>query len=283
VAWTRHLLAIDRRVIYALIFLAVLIPSLVPMGLPLKITPEVKNVYDRMQSLKPGSIVMFPLEYDPSTAAELEPMAIAMLRQAFSRNLRVLGLCLSSTGVTLVEEEIARVAKEYGKVYGTDYVYLGYQPYPGIVIMTMGENFRTPFPLDYYGTPLDSLPMMKGVRNYSNVALVFTVNATSGIDSWIIYGQGRYKFPLGLGSAAVMATNYYQYVQSGQLFGIISGLRGAAEYEMLVGKGTVARKGMDVQSVAHAVIIAFIVMGNIAFIVERRRARRGASGSLETK
>ena len=110
------------------------------------------------------------------------------------------------------------------------------------------------------------------------VALVFTVNATSGIDYWIIYGQGRYKFQLGLGSAAVMATNYYQYVQSGQLFGIISGLRGAAEYEILIGKGNVARKGMDVQSVAHALIIAFIVMGNIAFIVERRRARRAASG-----
>jgi hypothetical protein len=180
--------------------------------------------------------------------------------------------------VTLVESEIAAVAKEYGKVYGKDFVYLGYQPYPGVVILTMGENFRTPFPRDYYGTPLDSIPMMRGVRNYDNVGLVFTVNATSGIDQWIIYGQGRYKFPFGLGSAAVMATNYYQYVQSGQLFGIISGLRGAAEYEILIGKGTVARKGMDVQSVAHALIIAFIVLGNIAFIVERRRARRAASG-----
>jgi hypothetical protein len=277
-AWHERLLAIDRRVLYALIFLAVLVPSLIPIGLPIKVTPEVKHVYDRIDSLKPGQIIMLPLEYDPSTAAELEPMAYAILRHAFSKNLRVLGLCLSSTGVTLVESEIAAVAKEYGKVYGTDYVYLGYQPYPGVVILTMGENFRTPFPRDFYGTPLDDLPMMHGVRNYNDVGLVFTVNATSGIDSWIIYGQGRYKFPFGLGSAAVMATNYYQYVQSGQLFGIISGLRGAAEYEILIGKGNVARKGMDVQSVAHALIIAFIVMGNIAFIVERRRARRAASG-----
>jgi hypothetical protein len=277
-AWHERLLAIDRRVLYALIFLAVLIPSLIPMGLPIRVTPEVQHVYDRIDSLKPGQIIMLPLEYDPSTAAELEPMALAILRHAFSKNLRVLGLCLSSTGVTLVESEIAAVAKEYGKVYGKDFVYLGYQPYPGVVILTMGENFRTPFPRDYYGTPLDSIPMMRGVRNYDNVGLVFTVNATSGIDQWIIYGQGRYKFPFGLGSAAVMATNYYQYVQSGQLFGIISGLRGAAEYEILIGKGTVARKGMDVQSVAHALIIAFIVLGNIAFIVERRRARRAASG-----
>jgi hypothetical protein len=274
-AWYDHLLSIDRRILYGLMFLAVLIPSLIPIGLPIRITPEVQNVYNRIDALPAGSIVMFPLEYDPSTAAELEPMAIAMLRHAFSKNLRVLGLCLSPTGVTLVEEEIARVAREYHKEYGKDYVYLGYQAYPGIVIMTMGENFRTPFPLDYYGTPLDNIPMMHGVKNYDDVALVFTVNATSGIDYWIIYGQGRYKFQLGLGSAAVMATNYYQYLQSGQLFGIISGLRGAAEYEILIKQGTVARKGMDVQSIAHALIILFIIMGNITYVIEKRRRRLG--------
>jgi hypothetical protein len=274
-AWYDHLLSIDRRILYGLMFLAVLIPSLIPIGLPIRITPEVQNVYNRIDALPAGSIVMFPLEYDPSTAAELEPMAIAMLRHAFSKNLRVLGLCLSPTGVTLVEEEIARVAREYHKEYGKDYVYLGYQAYPGIVIMTMGENFRTPFPLDYYGTPLDNIPMMRGVKNYDDVALVFTVNATSGIDYWIIYGQGRYKFQLGLGSAAVMATNYYQYLQSGQLFGIISGLRGAAEYEILIKQGTVARKGMDVQSIAHALIILFIIMGNITYVIEKRRRRLG--------
>jgi hypothetical protein len=277
-AWYDHLLSIDRRILYGLMFLAVLIPSLLPIGLPIRITPEVQNVYDRIDALPAGSIVMFPLEYDPSTAAELEPMAIAMLRHAFSKNLRVLGLCLSSTGVTLVEEEIARVAHEYNREYGKDYVYLGYQAYPGIVIMTMGENIRTPFPLDYYGTPLDDIPMMRGVKNYDDVALVFTVNATSGIDYWIIYGQGRYKFPLGLGSAAVMATNYYQYLQSGQLFGIISGLRGAAEYEILINQGTVARKGMDVQSIAHALIIAFIIMGNITYLIEKRRRRLAREG-----
>jgi len=273
--WYEHLLNLDRRVLYALIFIAVLIPSLLPIGLPINISPEVENVFGRIDALEAGEIVLFPLEYDPSTAAELEPMAMAMLRHAFQKDLRVLACCLSPTGVTLVEDEIARVAAEYDREYGVDYVYLGYQPYPAIVIMTMGENFRTPFPLDYYGTALDDLPMMHGVRNYDDVALVFTVNATSGIDFWIIYGQGRYKFPLGLGSAAVMATNYYQYVQSGQLFGIISGLRGAAEYEILIDtEDPVAGRGMDVQSIAHALIVLFIVMGNITYFVDRRRRQQ---------
>jgi hypothetical protein len=77
-------------VLYALMFLAVLVPSLIPIGMPIKITSEVRNVHNRIEAVKPGEIILVDFGYDPSTAAELEPMAKAMLRHAFSRNLRVL-------------------------------------------------------------------------------------------------------------------------------------------------------------------------------------------------
>ncbi|MDM7914505.1 MAG: hypothetical protein ACE15D_02285 [Candidatus Eisenbacteria bacterium] len=264
---------VDRRLIYGIIFLAVLVPLFIPAPKSIRITPEVRVVYDRIEALPRGSIVMIPAEYDPSMSAELSPLTIAVLRQCFSRDLRVLMTCLMSNGVSLVESELTRVAREYGKTYGVDYVYLGYKPYPGVVIMAMGEDFRNPFPTDYYDHPLDTLPMMKGVKNYQNVALVLTINATSGIDYWITYGQGRYKFPLAVGSSAVMAPNYYNYLQSGQLFGLIGGLRGAAEYEELIDKPGTAVRGMFVQSVAHLVIVGLIVVGNVSFIIERRRRR----------
>jgi hypothetical protein len=166
-----------------------------------------------------------------------------------------------------------RIAKEYGKKYGEDYVFLGYQPYPAIVIMAMGQDYRLAFPKDYYSTPLDQIPMMKGVKNYQNVALVLNITATSGIDFWITYGQGRYKFPLAAAASAVMAPNYYNYVQSGQLVGLIGGLRGAAEYEELIDHPALAVRGMFVQSVAHLLIVALIIMGNVMFVIERARRR----------
>jgi hypothetical protein len=267
------ILRLDRRLIYVLILLAVLIPLFLPAPKTIRITPEVQAVYDRVESLPRGSIVMIPAEYDPSLSAELSPMTIAILRHCYKRDLRVLATCLMSNGVSLVEGELAQVAGEYGKKYGEDWVYLGYKPYPAVVIMAMGENFRNPFPTDYYNTPVDSLPMMHGVKNYSNVGLVLTVNATSGIDYWITYGQGRYKFPLALGSSAVMAPNYYNYLQSGQIVGILGGLRGAAEYEQLVGHPSTAVRGMFVQSVAHVLIVFLILLGNISFLVEKWRRK----------
>lgn len=267
-------LALNRHAIYGMIFLAVLIPLFLPPPKTVRVTPEVRVVYDRIDSLKPGTLVMLPCEYDPSMAAEMSPMHLAILRHCFSKNLRVLETCLMSNGVGLIEGELRQVAGEYGKKYGEDYVFLGYKPYPGIIIMAMGEDFRNPFPTDYYNTPLDDIPMMQGVKNYQNVALVLTINSTSGIDYWIIYGTGRYKFPLALGSSAVMAPNYYNYLQSGQIFGLIGGLRGAAEYEELVNHPGKAVRGMFVQSISHLLIVAFIALGNVTYIIERRRGRK---------
>jgi hypothetical protein len=64
------------------------------------------------------------------------------------------------------------------------------------------------------------------------------------------------------------------YVQSGQIQGILGGMPGAAEYESLIGQAGIGTSGMDAQSVAHLVIVGFIIFGNISFFVERRRSKK---------
>ena len=263
--WAR-LLNLDRRWIYLVIGIVTFLPILVMVDMPVKITPEVKSVYDRIESLPEGTVIMIPMEYSPDTMAELQPMARAVLRHCFSRGLKVLSTSLQIQGVLLIEQDLRTVANEFGKVYGKDYVFLGYKPYPDNVILNMGENFRVSFPLDYYNNPLDSLPMMAGINNYSNVACIVNINATSGVDSWITFANGRYGADLALGVTAVIATDYYAFLQSGQLFGLMGGLKGAAEYERLIGKKGVANRAMTSVSVAHIFIILFILIGNIAFI-----------------
>ena len=58
------------------------------------------------------------------------------------------------------------------------------------------------------------------------------------------------------------------------IFGLIGGLKGAAEYERLIGKKGVANRAMGSVSVAHVFIILFIIIGNIAFFA----AKRGGKG-----
>lgn len=268
--------AVDRRVIFVILILGILTPMVFPLKMPIAVTPEVQKVYDRIETLQKGDTIMMAMEYDPSTLAEMQPMTYNLLRHVFRRGAKVVAVCLYTTGVSQVEQDFKKIAEESGKKYGDDYVYLGYKPYPAIVISAMGQDFRNPFPNDYYGTPTDSLALMKGIKNFSSLKLVLSVNATSGVDFWLQYGQSRYRFPLAIGMTAVMASDYYTYVQSGQLVGLIGGLKGAAEYETLMHeKNGYATRVMNIQSVVHCIIVGFILVGNIAFLMTGGRLRLG--------
>ena len=269
-----ELISLDRRWVYLVIGIATFIPILTYIEVPVDITPEVDSVYQKLNSLPPGTVVMVPMEFSPSTMAELEPMARAVLRHCFSKDLKTISTALQIDGVILIEQVLRESAAEYGKEYGADYVFLGYKPYPDLVILNMGENFRKPFPMDYYGNELDDLPLMAGVSNYSNVACIVNINATSGVDYWINYANGRYGADLALGVTAVIATDYYAFLQSKQIFGLLGGLRGAAEYERLIGRPRdIANRAMTSVSVAHVFIILFIVIGNLALFATRKEKR----------
>ena len=54
------------------------------------------------------------------------------------------------------------------------------------------------------------------------------------------------------------------------------GLRGAAEYEILINRKSVAVRGMDPQSVAHMLIITLIVLSNILYFAAGGKSKIGA-------
>ncbi|MBU1627991.1 hypothetical protein KKB18_11540 [bacterium] len=269
-----YLQHIDRRIIFLLLAIVVIIPLVMTITMSVTITPEVKMAYDEIEKLPSGTLIFMALDYDPATAAEMAPLAEAVIRHVYSRNLKMVSSCLSMTGVSLVEGTLKKISNELGKKYGEDYVYLGYKPYPAIVIMQMGEDFRAPFPKDYYKQDLEEIPMMKGIKNFDNMGLVCVITSTSGIDMWLVYGQGKYKFPMVSGLSAVMSTDYYPFLQSGQLKGLIAGLKGASEYEKLINKPALATKGMVVQSFAHILIVFLIFVCNLCYFITRGKEKR---------
>jgi hypothetical protein len=271
IRFLRRLSTMDRRIVFLVLALGLILPLLFPVKLPVAVTKEVRSVYEMVDRLKSGDYLLLDLDYAPDTMAELEPMTYSVMRHAYGRGARLVMTCLSPSGVSLVEREMRFIAAEQGKTYGEDYVFLGYRPYPAAVILSLGQDMRQSFPIDFYGTPLDSIPMMRGVRNYRDMAFVMSLTSTSAADYWIMYGHERYNFPLALGVTAVMAADYYSYLQSGQIAGILGGLKGAAEYETLLGIGERASIWMNIQSICHFVIVGFIVIGNVAYLVTRRR------------
>ena len=272
-SWMSRVLAIDRRLIFVLIALGTAIPLLFPVNLPISVSPRVEAAYATIDALPAGSVVLVSMDYEPDTMAELQPMAIAVLRHCFRKNLKVLGMTLYPSGPGLVEPAMNLASRMEHKVRNQDFVFLGYKSGFQTVMVGIGESIRQQFPVDFYGTPLDSIPIMRGIDNYAGINLVVNLTASSAADYWIQFAAGRFHKPLILGATAVMATDYYPYLSSRQLLGLIGGMKGAAEYEKRMDIFGDARRGMDAQSMVHLIIAGLVVLGNAALF-----ATRGSTG-----
>lgn len=251
--------------------ISVIIPLIIKLGLPLRVTAEVQIVYDFIDNLPNGSAVIFSFDHDTATLPEMIPLAESLLRHCFSRDMRVFGLALLAEGAAIGDDNIRRIGNEYNKHYGIDYLFWGFRPRVDAAILGMGENIKRVFPADYYGEDIESFPIMENIKNYNDIAAVISIADGDNPVYWINYGQARYGIKFIPAVTAVMATTIYPFLQSGQVVGLVAGLKGAAEYEKLIEKPGSASKGMDAQSIAHLFVIGLIVAGNIVMIRNRRK------------
>jgi hypothetical protein len=56
-----------------------------------------------------------------------------------------------------------------------------------------------------------------------------------------------------------------------QLLGILGGMKGGAEFEALTTYRGKATKFMLAQSLAHLIVVAFIIIGNAAYFASRKK------------
>lgn len=277
--WER-LQSVDRRILYTLIFLSVIIPVVKPLRLPTPVTPETQAFYDAVDALPSRSIVMFPFDIWPSTLAETEPMAVAALRHCFRKDLYVVGLSnIGIGGPSIAERLLDSIGTECGKIYGVDYVNLGYKAGYHAVLLGMGHSIQGIFPTDHRGTRLEEIPLMQRVPDYDSVDFVLIIADNAMVDYWVALVNARYGLPMVAGVTAVMAPKMLSYVQARQLSGLLGGMKGAAEYEYLIGRVDKASAGMDAQSLIHFLIIFFIVLGNLGYAAMRRQTVRRNQGS----
>ena len=280
--------SLDRRIIFLIGGLSVLIPLLKPdwVNLPIRPTPESQIVFDEINKLNKGDKVLLSFEYGPSTKPEIHPMAIAILKHLYVKNIQVYGFALWPDGNFMSTDAFSEVSGDYDKIYGIDYVNLGYKPGQEAVIKGIASDIRTLYTVDLQGTPIINIPMMKDVINIEDFDFVFSLSAGfPGTKEWVQYACDPKNIPLSTGCTSIQVTDIMPYVENNQIRGILAGMPGAAEYESLVerelremgkpGKPGEASGMMAAQSIAHVLIVLFIIFGNISYYITRKKSRKG--------
>lgn len=271
IAWLEKL---DRRWIFVVMGLLVLLPLLFPLALPLFLSPPVKGFHDTIAKIPDGSTVLMSCDYDPGAIPEMVPMTKTALRQLLDKKCKVVITVLWNGGPGLVERVVNEViVQEYpDRQYGVDWVNLGYKAGNEAVMVLMGQGIANAFPRDYRGNETRSLPIMQRIRDYTSFPLLVNISAGyPGTKEWVQQVQSRFHLPMVAGVTAVSAPEYYPYLQSGQLQGLLGGMAGAAEYEKARGEKGTATRGMDAQSLAHVFVAFCIVLGNVIQWAKRRR------------
>lgn len=268
------LATIDRRIIYSVLALVVILPLVLKPKIAVRISDPVRDAYNAIEKLPAGSVVMISIDFDPSSAPEVQPMLIALLRHCFKKDLKVILTGQLALGLPLGEIALNQVAPEYQKVYGTDYVNIGYRPGYTAMMVGIGREIRDFFKTDYRDVPLDSFEFMRRVHNYRDIALLVSLAHGAVADAWIQYAGARFKQKIVVGCTGVNAPGMFQYYRAHQIEGIIGGLQGASEYETLVEKPGSATLGMPAQSAAHGLLILLLIFGNIAFLFSRKKTKK---------
>jgi hypothetical protein len=263
-----------RRLIFLLMALAIFIPIMQPLNLPgLRATEPTEGIFNSIESLPNRSPILISFDFDPGSRPELNPMSIAIITHAFEKNLRVIGMGLWLPGIGNAEEIMTTTAARYNKEYGKDYVFLGWQPDAVAVITNLGVDFYKAFPKDYRGQDIQKMEVMKGINSIKDVGYMFCCAAGDpGIEAWVAYGADKYGFKMGGGCTGVIAPGIRPFYATKQITGLLGGMKGAAEYELLLKKRGTAIPAMDSISLGHFLIIIFIILGNIIYFRKKKEA-----------
>ncbi|RLF89359.1 hypothetical protein DRN46_05730 [Thermococci archaeon] len=278
----------SRRILYILVFAAVIFPLVMGWEMSMKVSPHTKGLYDAIEKLEPGDVVILSFDYDASTYVEQFPQSVAIWEHLRRKDARIIAVAFWLQGVPWIENTIREV---YGlnktepvdelPDYGKKFVNIGWIPGGEVGMARLGENVAGIKEQDNYGNMLKDMPIFEGVKDAHDVKLIVSFSSgTPGAEELLRQIGVPYNVTMGTAVTAVSAPGFYPYYPK-YFVGILGGLRGAAEYELLVERKGLGMAGMVAQSFVHGLIIIFIVIGNIQYLLERRRQeeeRRRESG-----
>jgi hypothetical protein len=264
--WTQN---IDRRILYLILLVLVVIGLLVPIPLPLVVGPQARALYNAVERAPQDKLAIISTNWSASTQGENRPQTEVILRHLMHRHIRFALMAFDQQSTNLARELVEELAPEYGYVYGRDWVNWGYRAdvngtLKGIVL-SIPDTFKTDSQQRIPLTDINRLPVMRGVHNTKDVGIIVEISPSGVYKAWIQFVVGSTPAKFGYGPTSVMAPELYNYIDAGQMVGMMFGIKGAAEYErLLIENGIVKKAGFTTRAIAPvslSVVLLFVLIG----------------------
>jgi hypothetical protein len=238
-----------------------------PLGLPIAVTEKTRTGYDYIETLQPGDVALLKGSFGATGVNNYNPCMLAHTIHLHRLGCKALYYTSASDGVEMWFRMMDQFKPdEKGWVYGEDYVFFGIISGGESTIAAMMADMKGTKPTDYYGTPLEELPLMQQVNGAVDLKLVCVYSGGDDNESWIRQAYTRYGTPVLTTTVAVCTVSLMPFWTSGQLIGLNNDVVGVAEYESLIDFKGRATQICDVLSLAQTVVLAFMVTANLGLL-----------------
>lgn len=269
--WTK-LTTIPREIIMGLVVVAIVVPAMNPLGLPLMVGSMSEAWYDTIDELPEGSVVLFDIGFGSGGYPSLGPGTIAAFHQILDNDLKLVIMATQLEGTLMYPLIMEGVLPEqtYGSVYGEDYVFIGYVAGTQTAMAGILGDLKALVTNDYQGNPISSMPIMDNVGGADDIELVAYVTTSGDVaEGWVYQASSQYnKVVLG-GCLSMMTTSIKPYYDSGQIAGIMDGIKGAADLEFLTGHPGDAIVSSDILTFTQVLVLIFILIGNVSYFMSK--------------
>jgi hypothetical protein len=263
-----------NRPLYILLLLAVVLPRLVPIVLPARITDYTRGAYNAVEAVPAGSLVLIDIGADESPWASVGGGMVAVVTHLMSRPLKFVFVSGGSkAGPMLAQMVFDRIPKDVlaKKTYGVDYIRMGWTPGEEAAVSGFATNLKGLFSSDIFGASLSSMPLWQEIKGASDFKMVFNASATNQYYQYLRH-WGSLNIPLVFAVASEGSPFLAPYFATGQTAGFVAGMRGSAEYESLAKMIGSASVDMTALSLAVILIMGSVVVSNVQFFRGKSKA-----------
>jgi hypothetical protein len=272
----KYISNIDRRLLYALMFVIVTVAYQYPLGLPLPVGEFTQSTFDTVNELVSGDIVVLNFDVSAIGWDEVKGSVSSAVPHIFEKpGLKILFIATIDQGPLFIEKTIMDIGVNpsgsdniqdyeiHGKKYGVDFINLGY--FPGGVTSALAADFRGNAFRDWYGNDPTAFYDSIGLDSAADVKLVFSFDANGGYSGFVSYWRIDFGTKILAAEVSSLSSGCMNNYNNGLIDGFLDSTRGAAEYQLLSGYKGLALQGMDALGLVFAFLIVVMIINNVAY------------------
>lgn len=276
--------------LYAILILVTSAPLFVTIPIPNRPLPEARRFFDNLNAIPEGSTVLVASDWTNSTRGESAGEFRSLLRILMRRNIKFAVYTTADTQAPQVAKDVItsinverQKAGEKPYEHWTDYVIAGYLPNAEAAANAIQNDvagaFSSKKDSDLTGQlqPVMQSPVLANIKSVGDFKYVIIVTGsnTSKVTIQRITGA-----PLMMMVTGVMGPETLVYYASGQLQGLVVGVKGSYDIETLMQAQWPTSTNLDNGALylpalhfAILLLIVMVIIGNIGMFMSKRAKR----------